>query len=65
MLRAAIVSAPEHVSDFVDRKRALDPPTHAVMSAVMELPWDQRHLRRCSILLIFEKLANEAADVAE
>jgi hypothetical protein len=30
----------------------------AAMSAVMELPWDQRHLRRCSILLIFEKLAN-------
>jgi hypothetical protein len=31
-------------------------PIDAVMGAVMQFPWDQCHLRRCSILLIFEKL---------
>jgi hypothetical protein len=29
MLRAAIISAPEHVSEFVDRKRAPGPPARA------------------------------------
>jgi hypothetical protein len=35
-------------------------PVDVMMGAVMKLPWDQRHFRRCSILLIFEKLTNWA-----
>jgi hypothetical protein len=31
-------------------------PIDAVMGAVMQFPWDQCHLRGCSILLIFERL---------
>jgi hypothetical protein len=31
-------------------------PVDTVMGAVMQLPWDQHRLRRCSILLMFEKL---------